>query len=273
MRCSQLLSRMRPQCVNARIERRIGAHHRIDRHRTSQHCGFCITLGGHQTRQRQRCRNLRAIEQRQPLLGAQHDGLHAGGLERLGAGYALALHPCLALTDQHEAHMGKRRQIARCPHRPLPRDDRQHVGIDQGRQRLHRRQRDAGGPLRQRIELHQQDEADHRATERRSHSSRMRAHDVDLQRVEVFGRDARLGQLAETGIDAIDRVPGLQQPRHCLRTAADQSARFGRQLHRDGPRQCRPDIVQINRPFPDADHDCSLPMAARKFRAIASSLT
>ena len=141
-----------------------------------------------------------------PSLGPSATGATPAACRASAPDTRLALHHRLALADQHEAHVRERREIARGADRALARNDRQHVGIDEGGQRLHGGERDAGGALRQRIELHQQDQPRDARRQRRADARRMRAHDVDLQPVEILRRDARLGQLAEAGVDAIDRV-------------------------------------------------------------------
>ncbi len=62
-------------CVNARIERRIRALHRIGRHRARHQRGVEHILGLEQCVERERRRNLRAVEQRQALFWAKLQGL------------------------------------------------------------------------------------------------------------------------------------------------------------------------------------------------------
>ena len=65
-------------CVDALVERRIAALERIDRHGAGDHGRCQHVLGAEQARQRQRRGHLRAVDQRQTLLGAQPERLQAG---------------------------------------------------------------------------------------------------------------------------------------------------------------------------------------------------
>ena len=82
MRGRELLAGMRAQCVDARIEGRVGAHDGIDRHGAGKDRGGGIALGGEQAGKRERGRDLRAVEKRQAFLGAQRHGLAAEARER-----------------------------------------------------------------------------------------------------------------------------------------------------------------------------------------------
>ena len=206
---------------------------------------------------------MRTVEKGKAFLGSQRNGFDAGSLERLGTGEALASRKGLALADEHEAHVGERGQIAGSAHRALPRNDGDNVGIDERRQRLHGCNGNAGCPLRQRVELHQHDEADHARFKRRADARRVGAHDVDLQPRQVRRGDPRLGQFAETGVDAIDRVTGAKQPLHRLGAADDQRLRLCGEFDRDGAGQRGTHLGKRQRLLANADHCVSLFTAER----------
>ena len=65
-----------------------------------------------QPRQRECGRELRAVDQRQPLFGAKRDGGEARGLQRLGAGHHLAFKLSFAVAHHDRRHMRQRCQIA-----------------------------------------------------------------------------------------------------------------------------------------------------------------
>ena len=48
-------------------------------------------------------------------------------------------------------------------------------------------------------------------TKQRSHADRVTAEQVFLEGQDFCGIDALVGQLAEAGVDAIDRLPGIEQ--------------------------------------------------------------
>ena len=82
---------MRPQRVDARVERRVGAHQRLERHGAG-HVGQPRQPAGVQHGQRPQPRHeMRAVEQRQPFLGLERQRPHAGGLQRLARRHAA---PC-----------------------------------------------------------------------------------------------------------------------------------------------------------------------------------
>ena len=66
---------------------------------------------------------LRAVEQREPLLGLKRDRLEADFGERRGGGRDAIAHAGLAHADHRRRHMSERSQIAGRADRPLGRDD------------------------------------------------------------------------------------------------------------------------------------------------------
>ena len=90
-------------------------------------------LGAEQAGQRQRGRHLRAVEQRQAFLRAEHEGREAdarASLRRRRSRVAVGRRG-LAFADQHAGQVRQRRQVARGADRALARNARQHAGIEQ----------------------------------------------------------------------------------------------------------------------------------------------
>jgi hypothetical protein len=79
----------------------------------------------------------------------------------------------------------------------------------------------------------------------------MRANDIDLQLRQVGFGDPLLGELAEAGIDAIDRRPFADQFADGRGAAGDRLPRLVTELGGDRPRQYGADILERERPVAD----------------------
>ena len=84
----RLLRGVRPQRVDARVERRVGAHQRFQRHGAG-HVGQPREPAGVEHGQHAQPRHeVRAVEQGQSFLGLERQRPHAGGLQRLSGGHS-----------------------------------------------------------------------------------------------------------------------------------------------------------------------------------------
>jgi hypothetical protein len=165
--------------------------------------------------QRERRRHLRAVEQRQAFLGAEHEGLEADAAHGLGT----ADHACrrpgrLALADQHAGHVRERRQVARRTDRALARNARQHARVEQRQQRIDQRGPHARVAARQAHGLGREHHAHHRRGQRLARAHAVRQHEVALQLGQVVVADARARKLAEAGVDAVDHLVVLHDVAH-----------------------------------------------------------
>ena len=197
-----------------------------------------------EARERKRGRNLRAVEKRQSFLGAERHRLALAACEceraaRRASPFTIASPSPISTR----LRVGKRCQIARGADRALAGNDRQNVGIEEGDQRVDGVERDAGGALREADDFEEQDQPDDRRWDSGgADARRMRAHDVDLQLPRDRRGDARRGELAEAGIDAIDRLrpPGERRDRFAAERDGVERAR--RQFDRDRPSSASADI-------------------------------
>ena len=121
------LAGMAPQRMDARIERRVRSARAVGRQRAGRKRRAEQRLGLEQADQRIGGRELRAVEQREPLLGLKRDRLEAGFGERGGGGRDAVADASLAHADHRRRHMRERREIARRADRTLRRDDGRHV--------------------------------------------------------------------------------------------------------------------------------------------------
>ena len=186
------------------MEGRRGAHGGVGRERAGDERRLQAAVGAEEAAERQRGRDLGAVDEREALLGGEHDGREAGPAERLGGGQALALEDRLALADHGGGHVRERREIARGADRALPGDDRQDVAGEHRLDERHGRRLHPRGAAAEGGELEREDEADHRRRQRLAHAAAVREDEVALQRRHVAGLDADRGELAEAGVDAVD---------------------------------------------------------------------
>ena len=154
---------------------------------------------------------LRAVDQRQPLFRAKHD--------RLSPALAVPRAPPSVCRQKRLARADHTRPYAPAgPDRPMPRPS-PCPGPPASRRRQHRfelrattgRTPDAPRPSDKQLERH------HQAHRRGSAAARRRSSGQDqvaLQRAVIFRRDADAGELAEPGVDAIDRIFALRRLRN-----------------------------------------------------------
>ena len=205
------LARLAAQRMDARIEGRVRAACRIDTHRPREQAGAQQIPRAELRIEGDGGGDLRAVEQRQPLLRTQHQRRAADG----GQGFGAVMRQSLriggrALADQHQREMRERCEIARGTDRALRRHIGQHVGGQKGQQRFDDLGPRTGGAARQRHRLQRQGEAHHRARQVLAGSRRMAAQQVELQLRQLAFGDARGGELAKAGVHAVQRGPCCQ---------------------------------------------------------------
>ena len=174
-----------------------------------------LTIGaGEQVFRREQClerergRDLRAIQQCEPLLRAEHQWFDARVLQCLCAVQFLPAHANATFSDQREGEMRERRKITRRANRALARHQWMDAGIDKLQQPLDQHRPHAGVTTRETRGLQHENEAHRGIGERRTDAGRMRTHEIELQCRKFIGRDAGLRELAETGVDAVERLAG-----------------------------------------------------------------
>ena len=265
------------QLVDARIERRIGAARRVGRERAGDQRRAEQRLRLEQSGERIGRRELRAVQQGEPFLGAEHQRRQTRFGQRPFGRHRRAVDVEGADADHRRRHVGERRQIARGADRPLGRHDRHQV---LGQQRLEQgddlatHARRALGEARK-LERHHQPHDGH--GHRRADTRGVRQHDVALQLLEVGRRDAHAGELSEAGVDAVDRlalgkdgrdragrgvdrgVAGrIERHRRATVDVAPGAQRYGARRKLDGthgpmvaacPRPCAKEKLENTRPF------------------------
>ena len=129
---------------------------------------------------------------------------------------ALAAIHRFAFADHAKRQVGQRREIAARADRSLRRNHGVHAAIQHLRQRLGEHRAHAAVAERQRIGAQGHHHARLRFGERRAQPAGVAAHQIELQAVEVVTGNAHFAQLAEAGIDAVDRQVICGRPAHHL---------------------------------------------------------
>jgi hypothetical protein len=118
---------MAAQFVDFRLKRSSRSHDGIGRQARGDDGGFRQAARLEQPGERIAARELGAVDQRQPFLGGELDGLKPCRLQGIGTRHHLAAMLRLALAHHHRRHVGKRRQVARRADRALVRHHRRHA--------------------------------------------------------------------------------------------------------------------------------------------------
>jgi hypothetical protein len=226
------LAGLAAQRLDARVERRVRALQRVDRERARNQRGIEHARDVGECRQRDRGRDLRAVDQREPFLGAERERRLSNPREGFGSRQGHAIEPDLADAHQRGREMRERRKIAGSADRALGGNDGQCIMTERAEQRLDYDRTHARSAARQARRLHRQDQPDHVIGQGRAGSDGMREDEIALQRREIAIGDAHAGELAEAGIDAIGHGPGRNDVIDDGLRCSDSCAALGRQ--RDG---------------------------------------
>ncbi len=179
-----------------------------------------------QAERAERGHELRAVHERQALLGLQPDRLEAGRRQRFGARKQAPVEPGLALANQRQRKVREWRQVTARPDRPAARHARQDAAVEALDEQLDRLDPGARKPFRERIRAqHHRCPHDLRRV-RLAHPARVAAQQADLELLaELLGNRAR-DKAAEAGVDAVrvllppvegvlDQLPRRGHPLSC----------------------------------------------------------
>ena len=200
------LAHMRAELVGQREERLDTAVVGVKRHGPDEVRPFRKAHGLEDGPDSVRAHELRAVEQRQALLGLEGDRLPALFGPHFSGRTNAALVQHLAQPDQRQAHVRERREIAGRSERTLLVHDRQHVFVEHVDQPLHGLQLYARMPVRQALRLQEQHQLHDLRTDGRAGAASVRNHQVVLQLRQLVGRDVHVVQRTEARRDAVDRL-------------------------------------------------------------------
>ena len=125
----QYLPGMRTRLLNARVKRSVGTFECIHGECAEYVRGIREDIRLQEGQQSHGQHALGAIDERDCLLGLQHQRLNLRLLQRFRGRHALAAKGGFALGDQHQREMRQRRQIATGPYAPLGWNDGMHATI------------------------------------------------------------------------------------------------------------------------------------------------
>jgi|GEM_PF-3199454 hypothetical protein len=189
-------------------------------------------MGAEEPHQRQRGRDLRAVDEGDPFLRLEDDGGEAGPRQRLGGGQTLAGVEGLALAHHRRRHVRERREVAGGADRALFRDDGNDALLQHRLDQADDLHTCTGRAAAERQELQDHDEADDANVEWRADAARMRQDQIALQRLDVVRRYAHARKLAEAGIDPVDRLVAAGDGRDARRRRLDARMRRRVEAHR-----------------------------------------
>ena len=202
------LSRVRTGVVNAGVERRGRSAQRLEAHRRGadgrapEHARIVHQEG------QDRGLGLGPIDEGNAFLGPEPVGRESRGGERRrgGDGFAGGAEQ-LAFAHEYHRHVTERGEVAAGADASLLRHPRHEPGVDQRDHGADEPGPDAAGRPEQHVRPQDHQRAHDVRRERRPETGGMAADQVHLEAVELVGRDAHAGQLAEPGVDPVDRLP------------------------------------------------------------------
>ena len=198
--------------MDAPIEGRVGTLGSFGRQRAGDESGAEHGLRLEQAGKRIGARELGAVEQRQPFLGAQRERFQPCSRQRFGRGHAHGVDENFTAADHCRRHMCQRCKIAARADRTLARD---HRGQALHQHRLQQRNRfrpDTGSALAETGQLqrhHQPHNVDRRWL---SGTGSMAEHNIPLQGRQIILINADAGEFSKTGVDSVYRFVFGQNP-------------------------------------------------------------
>ncbi len=216
------LTGMAAQSMDAMVERRVRALGGLGRKRAGDQGRLEDDFSLEHTGQGIGRRKLRAVEQGQAFLGTQYQRLQARPFQRFGGRQTAGKGVDLAMADHRRGHVGQGCQIARRADRALGRDDGYQAAVQHVFQHAHGFGLDPGIAVAEAGQLQRHHQAGDGTWHGRAGAGGMAEHDIALKCFQVGGLDARRGELAEAGIDAIDRLAARQDAFDRCRAGGDR---------------------------------------------------
>ena len=174
-----LLAGVGTQGVDARVESRVGTPQGVGGHRADQvrcaHQAASLQGGGGE----QRGHGLGAVDEREPLLRLQNEGLPADCGETLQGRHPFTPDHELAASDEWQGEVSEGSEIAARAHRATAGNPRQRIGIEKGEERVDHFGANPRVPAGQSIGT-EQEHAAHRLRVERLPDSRGMAEDQTL---------------------------------------------------------------------------------------------
>ena len=189
--------------MNTRIERRARTQYRFHSEAAAREGTGEQVFTFEQATQGVGRGHLGAVEQGQAFFGGQGQRREAGDFQRFGGFQPFAVVARFAFAKQYQGHVRQRRQVTGGTDRPLERNVRVHLGVDQRDQRVDHLATNPGEATAQAVDLEHHDQSHQRIADRLTDAGSMGEHQGALEIFQVFAGDAGRGQQAKTGVDAI----------------------------------------------------------------------
>ncbi len=213
---------MGPRPVDRGVEGGIGARHGVEGQGADHVGGVEQPAAVGDGERPHRGRSLGAVDQREPFFCAEVKRFHPGLRQGVGAGHPFPVDDRLSLPHQYQRQVGERCEVARSSHRALARYDGVDAGLEEIEDPLHDQRAAPGVAGGEDIGAQQEHGANHILGKRLADSTRVGEQQIELELLQLIGRDPHLGELAESGIDPVDHLsrgedildhlPGVSHP-------------------------------------------------------------
>jgi hypothetical protein len=187
-----------------------------------------------------------------PSLGPSATGRRPARARATAARLARALVLGFAFADEDERDVRERGEVAAGADRAPRGHDGMHTGVQQCDEHVERLDPDAGVSLREHVRAQRHDRAHDRRRQRFADARGVAPQQIQLEAIELVGRNRDVGQRAESGVDSVHSVAGRRmrvdhraRPAHTVtRRRRDVhvfavSRDLGKRLERErGPIEC-----------------------------------
>ena len=232
VRRRRLLPAKGAQRVDLRQEARARAVERLDGHRAGDVGRDLEPARAHEAERADGCHELRAVDERQPLLRAKLQRLETDGGERFAAGQQPPFDPRIAFADEGQREVRERCQVAARAHGATARHDREHAAVEALDQQLHDLHAGSGIALRERVCPEQHRRAHDLRRIRLPDAAGVAAQEAELELLRLLCGDGLRDEPPEARVDAV-RVLALAE-RHASHDLA-RGAHAVSGLVRDAP--------------------------------------
>ena len=198
------LARMGSSGLECRRERHVRAEQRLDRHRRRDAGGRGEPRGVHRHQRTQRRHQLRAVEDREPLLGPEDERLQPGLSERDARRHDLPAHLHLPAPDERQRQVRERREVTGGADGPLGRHDGVDAEAQEVEQALCHDRPGAREAERQRVRAEQEHRAHDLARQRLAHAGGVADEQVLLEPLDIGPVDRSVGERPEPGRQPVD---------------------------------------------------------------------
>jgi hypothetical protein len=208
--------------VNARVEGYGGTHECFERHGSSEVSDLSEAVRVHDAQRSYPGHGLGAIEQGQTLLGREGERSKAGCGEDFCARLPDALKNGFAFADDDQREMRERSQIATRSYRAFGGDDRVDPCIEHGHEQVNELRPHTTVSLGEDIGAQQEHSPRLSFAERLAEAAGVAANQVGLELGQTVGGNAHIGQLAKSGVDAVNGLASFEDGLNDL-TALDNA--------------------------------------------------